>query len=470
MKETPDFPLDPDKNESLLIERFEQMLLQGKQLFFDVDEFEELIEYYSIRNITKNAFIAINMAKSQHPTSYNFMLKEAELLAYSNKPVEALKTIEKLESIEGKNADTTLTKASIFSFQGRYHQAIKTLKDALSFSDTDKENIYMSLAFEYQNINKLNQAIKCLKTVLAINPQNEDAVYEIAYCYDISNQPNKAVEFFTDWIDEYPYNYHLWYNLGNAYTALQQYSKAIEAYDFAIVINDAFSSAYFNKANILARIENYEEAIDVYKDCLKLEKGGAITHFYLAECYYNTENYQNALTHYSKATEADAKYVDAWLGMGLCVDNLFSVKEALPYFEKAYYLEEHNIDAMLTLGEAYSRLGKKHLATAMYKAATEQDHAEPEIFIEVADFFLEEEIAEEAILTLLDGIRRNPDETDLMIKLAAVYLQYGNPAKGLQHLEEALSLHPEKYPLIFEFYADAEKNQNVIDLIETYKN
>ena len=107
------------------------MLSSGDLLFFDVDEFEDLIDYYSIRNKVDNAFLAINMAKSQHPSSNTFMLKEAELLAFSNKPFEALKTIEKLELIEGPTADITLTKASIFSQQGRYNQAIKTLKDAL---------------------------------------------------------------------------------------------------------------------------------------------------------------------------------------------------------------------------------------------------------------------------------------------------------------------------------------------------
>ena len=87
MKENSDFPFEQNDEEAFLVEKFENMLSNGSLLFFDVDEFENLIEYYSIRNNIDTAFTVINMAKNQHPTSAAFMLKEAELLTFSNKPV-----------------------------------------------------------------------------------------------------------------------------------------------------------------------------------------------------------------------------------------------------------------------------------------------------------------------------------------------------------------------------------------------
>lgn len=470
MKESSEFPFEQNDNETILVERFEKMLSSGDLLFFDVDEFEDLIDYYSIRNKVDNAFLAISMAKSQHPSSNTFMLKEAELLAFSNKPFEALKTIEKLELIEGPTADITLTKASIFSQQGRYNQAIKTLKDALKLPEADAESIYMSLSFEYQNVSKFEKAIKCLKSVLKINHKNEDALYELAYCYDITDQQEVGVSFYKKFIDQHPYNRHAWYNLGNSYTSLKKYDLAIEAYDYAIVIKDNFSSAHFNKANILARIERYEEAIEVYQYCLKLEKGGAITNFYLAECYYNINQFTQALKYYKLATKADPNYSEAWLGIAVSLDQLDAVEQAIPYMEKAVNIDPYNLDALLTLAEGYSRTGEKFLASETYKKACLVDDNDPETFIEASDFFIDEDLADNAIEILNDGIKRNPALAELFYKLAAVLLQIGEPSKALSILQEGLDLAPELHALIFDYFADADKNQDIIDLIELYKN
>ena len=77
---TEDFdPFSHDVND--LVGKFDEMIRQDKMYFFDVEEFEEIIDFYLDQNITKKARKAIDYAMRQHPSSTVFMLRKAQYYA-----------------------------------------------------------------------------------------------------------------------------------------------------------------------------------------------------------------------------------------------------------------------------------------------------------------------------------------------------------------------------------------------------
>lgn len=106
----------PYYNEEL-IKRFEEMVKNNETTFFDVDQFESIIDYYLDRQEINMLNTAIGYALAQHPGNSVMELKHAKLMILQGKNKRALKLLDGLEEIEPANTEIFYTKASLFSFQ-----------------------------------------------------------------------------------------------------------------------------------------------------------------------------------------------------------------------------------------------------------------------------------------------------------------------------------------------------------------
>ena len=80
-----------------LIRRYERMALNNDHLFFDVDEFMEIIDYYFYKNDYPKAGSCIKRALQQHPDNISLFLKKAQLLINLNKNDRALKVLSEID-------------------------------------------------------------------------------------------------------------------------------------------------------------------------------------------------------------------------------------------------------------------------------------------------------------------------------------------------------------------------------------
>jgi hypothetical protein len=68
------------QTEDMLVQRFEQMLAEGTNLFFDLHEFEHVIQHYSIRSQWQKAFKACEAAFSQYPFASELGIEKVRVL------------------------------------------------------------------------------------------------------------------------------------------------------------------------------------------------------------------------------------------------------------------------------------------------------------------------------------------------------------------------------------------------------
>src|SRR3972149_2334088 len=98
-----------------LVVRFEDMLNNGNQSFFDVEEFEDIIDYYFEKNDSNKSLQAIDFAINQYPFSTVFFLRKAQIYAAINQSQKALEILSYVESMEPSNTELFMTKGSIYS-------------------------------------------------------------------------------------------------------------------------------------------------------------------------------------------------------------------------------------------------------------------------------------------------------------------------------------------------------------------
>ena len=100
-KEKDYFQEDGDLQE--IIGRFENMLNQVQAYFFDVHEFEKIIDFYLDTNHFTKAIDAVQYGINQHPGSTTLLIKQAQVYAEKGESAQALAMIRSIEKIEESN-------------------------------------------------------------------------------------------------------------------------------------------------------------------------------------------------------------------------------------------------------------------------------------------------------------------------------------------------------------------------------
>ena len=95
------------------LERFENMLANDDQYYFDVDDLEELVEHYMVVFDLDKAWKVLELASQQHPHNKDFELKRADILALKGDDENALKSIALLESIDPTNVEMLIMKGVV---------------------------------------------------------------------------------------------------------------------------------------------------------------------------------------------------------------------------------------------------------------------------------------------------------------------------------------------------------------------
>ncbi len=97
-----------------LVQKYEELIRQKKNFFFDVIEFEVIINYYLDNEEHLNAADAINAAIGMHPYSSEIQLLKAELFTTEKKYDEALRILDYLEQVHTEKSEVLYLKGQIF--------------------------------------------------------------------------------------------------------------------------------------------------------------------------------------------------------------------------------------------------------------------------------------------------------------------------------------------------------------------
>ena len=229
----------------------------------DSDRLEAVIDHYIINGYYYKALSAADLGVYHFPYNFIFNLRKAQAMSGMGQLNDALEFLNTIEKANAPNTEIFLTKAALFSQIRDPKNAIRYFRLAIEICDPeDKDDIYMDIALEYQNMSQFKEAIEILVEAIKINSQNEGALYEIAYCYDQLGDYTSAIKCYTDFIDENPFSFTAWYNLVNAYSKLENFEKAVWAYDYSILINYEFGPAHFNIGNAYLSLEKYLKSIE----------------------------------------------------------------------------------------------------------------------------------------------------------------------------------------------------------------
>lgn len=435
-------------NNNLPLTKFESMLKTNHVLFFDSEEFENIIHHYLNQGKIALAKKAIKLGLSQHPTSINLKLFKVEVYVFEDKLNEADTLLNELYNLDPMNEELYIQKANILSKKDEHQKAIDVLKKALKLTD-DVIDLYSLIGMEYLFLDKFEDAkiffMKCLEEDL----EDYSALYNIIYCFEFLNQTEDAIEYLNLFLDKNPYCEVAWHQLGKQYFALKKHKKALTAYDFAIISDDTFVGAYLERGKVLEELKRYEEAIENYTITLKLDDPTSFALLRIGACYEKLNNNDLAIQYYDRTIHEDPLLDKGWVAITKFYNKKGDYKKALYYINKAINIDSENVIYWKLYSQINQRLKLYEEAERGFKKTLELGNYELNTWLSRGDLLIKIGEPQAAIYNFEQAVEFYPDNAELEYRLAGLYFSLNETDKGTFHLKNGLK-HNEDYAFIIE--------------------
>ncbi len=332
---------EEEEDYNLSLSKFESMLKTNKVLFFDSEEFEDIILHYLDMGKANLAKKALKLALEQHPKSTGLKLVQVEMLVYDDKLEQAEKLLNELFSIEPTNEEIYIQKANIFSKRDNHEKAVELLNIALEYTD-DLADVYNLMGMEYLFMDNFEMAKESFIHCLEEDLEDQSALYNVVYCFEFLDQNQEAIDYLTQYIDQNPYSEIAWHQLGRLHYGVKEYENAIRAFDYATLIDDEFLGAFMERAKALERLKKYEEAIESYNRTIELEDATSYALLRIGKCYEKLGNKVQALKYFNKTVHEDPLLDKGWIAITDFYVRQKSYTKALFFVNKALSIDNQN--------------------------------------------------------------------------------------------------------------------------------
>ena len=457
-----------EEDYNLSLSKFESMLKTNKVLFFDSEEFEEIILHYIDSGKTSLAKKALKLALEQHPKSTGLKLVQVEMLVYEDQLDLADKMLNELYAIEPNNEEIYIQKANICSKRDQHEKAVELLKIALQYTD-DYADVYNLIGMEYLFMDNLEMAkdsfIKCLEEDL----EDQSALYNVVYCFEFLDQNKEAIAYLNQYIEKNPYSEIAWHQVGRLHYGLKEYEDALRAFNYATLIDDEFMGAFMEKAKALERLKQYAEAIESYERTIELDDATSYALLRIGKCHERLGNTALAIKYYNQTVHEDPLLDKGWIAITDFYVREKNYQKALFYVNKALAIDNQN----QLYWKRYATINKEmnffEEAEFGYRKAVEFGDYQLDTWLFWVDIlqFLGE--FNSAIQTLLQATEYFPEENEIEYRLAGLYFMIQDKTKAKFHLSNGLRLNFDNYILIEDLFPMIWEEKTVQNYIAKHK-
>lgn len=437
-----------EENNDLPLTKFESMLKTNHVLFFDSEEFENIIHHYLNHGKIALAKKAIKLGLEQHPSCINLKLFKVEIYIFEDKLFEADALLSELYNLDPTNEEIFIQKANIFSKKDDHEQAIQVLKKALNLTD-DVVDIYSLIGMEHLFLDQYEEAKACFIKCLEEDVEDYSALYNVIYCFEFLNQTEEAIAYLNSFLDQNPYCEVAWHQLGKQYYDLKNYKKALAAFDFAIISDDTFVGAYLERGKVLEKLKRFEEAIENYTITLQLEDPSSFALLRIGFCYEKLRNDELAVQYYYKTVHEDPLLDKGWIAITRYYNKKRNYQKALYYINKAINIDSENVTYWKLYSQINQRLNYYEEAERGFKKTLELGNYELNTWLSRGDLLIKLGEPKAAILNFEQALEFYPENAEVEYRLAGLFFTLNEDNKGIFYLKNGL-MHNEDYAFILE--------------------
>ena len=413
MKRDDDFQ-PSDQHISSLIKRFEAMMVKSESAFFDMEEFMDIISYYTDNYQYNKALQAVSVAKKQYPFSTEILLMKANVLFKKDKKNEALKILKDIEPLESQNPELHFLKGNILIRDKKIPEAMRAYKKSLEVvDDEDLDTFLFSISGYLMSNDYFKEALVFFEQLISMGYDDEDVLNDVSLCYEKIKDYKKSARYMSRILEDNPFDEMMWDYLGGLYLKDNQQDKALEAFFFAFALDEDSHTSVEHIAEIFQQKGDTENALKYYHFLLSKYPEEVNYHLSVADIYVQTKQYDKAKEHYLVVLDKEPKHSEAFYGIANIEFHKQNLNKALDMIYVALLYDTNNPKYFNLRGKIRLAQGQKEKASDDLEKACSYSDTKSEFCRDYLALLVETEFVD--MLDLLSSLLHSPKTETKMI-------------------------------------------------------
>ncbi|MBL0357226.1 MAG: tetratricopeptide repeat protein [Chitinophagaceae bacterium] len=453
-----------------LLHQYDNLKSGKSHSFLEEDAFEKIIDYFDEIEDLSKALEATEFAIERYPYSSSLLLKRADLLIATKRYKEALHWLQQAEMLDNSDINLYILKTDAYLALDKQEKAAAVLEAALDYFDgEEKLELLFELADVYDDYENFDKVFDCLKMILEIDPNNEEALYKICFWTDFTGRNEEGIRLHQDIIDQFPYNELAWFNLAASYQGIKLYEKAIDAYLYAVAIDEKFDYAWRNMGDAYLRLRRYKEAIEALQKVLELARPEDVIYEAIGHCYDKSHNYAQARFHYRKATHLNQDNSQLYYKIACTYMNEGIWESAVKNLETAMRIYKSQPEYNLAMGQCYMEMGKVEMAVQYFGNVVRTKPKNIYGWLELLKCLYKTNCFEEGAEYVDHALEMTGQKTVFFFYKSAFLLALGKSKEAVIQLETGMAKNPKHVKKLVDLNPSILQNQLIVDVIAKFK-
>lgn len=468
MKEYP-YREDRDNIQELL-KQYERLRRGQGNSFLEEEAFEKIILYFEDREEIPKALEAADRAVEQYPYSANLLIRKADVLLACRRYNDALEVLDRASLFDSGDINIYILRTDAYLALDMQERAAQQLQEALDlFEGEERLELLFELSDVYDDYEEFEKVFDCLKMILELDPNNEEALYKICFWTDFTGRNEESIRLHLKIIDDYPYNELAWFNLAAAYQGLKLYEKAIDAYQYALAIDEKFDYAYRNMGDAFIRLRKYREAIEALEKVTELAKPELVIYEAIGHCYDRLRNFAQARFYYRKASHLNQEDSKLYYKIACTYFNEGQWESCIKQLDMAIRIHRMQPEYHLLMGECRMQMNQLPEAIESLLIALNLRPRHMRGWECLIRCLFVAGMYDEALQHVETALEMTKGKPVFLYYQAAILMASKARKQGLLILEDALQAAPKLLKKFMELYPASLQEQSVVDLIARYK-
>ena len=465
------YPYRKDREElKELLQQYDNLKCGRSHSFIEEDSFEKIIDHFDEKDELISALEATDYAINQYPYSSILLLKKADLLIAAKKYKEALYTLDQAEVLDNSDINLYILKTDAHLALDQQEKAAFVLESALNFFEgDDKLELLFELTDVYDDYENFDKVFDCLKMILEMDPNNEEAMYKICFWTDFTGRNEEGIRLHQKIIEDFPFSELAWFNLAAAYQGIKLYEKAIDAYQYAVAIDEKFDYAWRNMGDAYLRIRKYKEAIEVLQKVLELARPEDVIYEAIGHCYDKLQNYALARFNYRKATHLNQDDSHLFYKIACTYMNEGVWDSAIKNLHVAMRVHRLQAEYNLAMGQCYMEQGKIEEAVKYFGNVVRTKPKSSSGWLELLKCLYHARCFEEGLEYVEHALELTGYKPVFIFYKSAFLLAVGKSKEAMVQLESGMYKNAKLVKKLVELNPSILQNQLVVDIIAKYK-
>lgn len=312
-----------------------KLLYDLAKAHFYAKEFKEAIPYFE-------TFLARNSNKAEAWTllaeSYSNTGKSKNATNAFNQAKKHGANNDEISNHLENNVAEYGRKASEFTKNGNYEQAISVLEKAIS-EHSEKASLHFNLGLNYLEIGNIRKAREEFKKTIDLEPSHAKAYQGLGLIYYEKQEFNLAAAYYLATVDAGKHDQFVYYKLGSCYFKLKRFDDAAVVYQEAIDLNPQAKQYYFGLGLAFLALDKNHKSVDAFQKAVKIDPMFHDAQYHICVNLIKTSQFEKCIMEAEKILKKNTQYAKAYLVIGHAHKRLGNYVLANEFQKKAERLD-----------------------------------------------------------------------------------------------------------------------------------